>query len=315
MRRTFLYGTILFVLILLFSLGFIAFKTFSKETLSAFMSLKRRYILASVFVIFLYHTFDNLRLFVLSKALGVKYSFKYGYMVSFINTFAATVTPAHVGGEMSSVYMLVRKGAGLHKVMSIVTMKTITGASFFLLMLPVTGYYLYKHPEAAVNMLKLLLIVIGISAFVFLMGRLFVNKKGNEHLKDKLKKSLKQYVIYMKIFGYKRKKVVFLAVLFSIALYLCFLLVAPTLILAFGKDIDIVHSLFAQLGLLYAIFISPSPGGSGVGELGGLVVFANFLNPYEIGLFVLLWRFISQYISAMLGGVLFLICLWIDLRR
>jgi uncharacterized protein (TIRG00374 family) len=119
----------------------------------------------------------------------------------------------------------------------------------------------------------------------------------------------------MKLFSYKRKRYVLLATLFSVLLYICFLLIAPTLILAFDKEVDILHSLFTQLGLLYAIFISPSPGGSGVGELGGLVVFANFLHPYEIGLFVLLWRFISQYMSAMLGGVLFLICLWIDLKR
>ncbi len=315
MRRTFLYGTILFVIILLVSLGFIVLKTFSKETISSLLGLKRRYILLSLLVIFLYHTFDNLRLFVLSKALGVKYSLRYGYIVSFINTFAATVTPAHVGGEMSSVYMLLRKGAGLHRVMSIVTMKTITGASFFIFMLPVMGYYMYKHPEAALNMLKLVGIVIGISTFIYLAGRLFFNRKGNEHLRDRIRKSVKQYILYMKLFGYKRKKYVLMATLFSILLYICFLLIAPTLILAFDKDIDVIHSVFTQLGLLYAIFMSPSPGGSGVGELGGLVVFANFLQPYEIGLFVLLWRFISQYMSAMLGGVFFLICLWIDLRK
>ncbi len=315
MRRTFLYGTLLFVLILLVSLGFIVFKTFSKETLSALAGLKRKYIFLSFLIIFLYHTFDNLRLFILSKALGVRYSLGYGYIISFTNTFAATVTPAHVGGEMSSVYMLLRKGAGLHRVMSIVTMKTITGASFFIFMLPVMAYYLYKHPEALSNTLRLLGILLAVSAFVYIAGRLFFNRSENKHHKEKLKKSLRRYLTYMKLFGYKRKKEVVLATLSSITLYICFLLIAPTLIMAFGKDIDLVEGVFTQLGLLYAIFMSPSPGGSGVGELGGLVIFANFLQPYEIGLFVLLWRFISQYMSALLGGVFFLICLWIDLRR
>lgn len=315
MRRTFLYGTLLFVLILLVSLGFIVFKTFSKETLSALAGLKRKYIFLSFLIIFLYHTFDNLRLFILSKALGVRYSLGYGYIISFTNTFAATVTPAHVGGEMSSVYMLLRKGAGLHRVMSIVTMKTITGASFFIFMLPVMAYYLYKHPEALGNTLRLLGILLAVSAFVYIAGRLFFNRSENKHHKEKLKKSLRRYLTYMKLFGYKRKKEVVLATLSSITLYICFLLIAPTLIMAFGKDIDLVEGVFTQLGLLYAIFMSPSPGGSGVGELGGLVIFANFLQPYEIGLFVLLWRFISQYMSALLGGVFFLICLWIDLRR
>jgi uncharacterized protein (TIRG00374 family) len=57
--------------------------------------------------------------------------------------------------------------------------------------------------------------------------------------------------------------------------------------------------------LVYAIFTSPSPGGSGVGELGAAALFADLIPDKVIGLFVILWRFFSQYFSAIVGGILF----------
>jgi uncharacterized protein (TIRG00374 family) len=60
-----------------------------------------------------------------------------------------------------------------------------------------------------------------------------------------------------------------------------------------------------ELPLVYAIFTSPSPGGSGVGELGAAAIFQDLIAPSVIGLFVILWRFFSQYFSAILGGLIF----------
>jgi len=103
------------------------------------------------------------------------------------------------------------------------------------------------------------------------------------------KNSLKKYLYYLKIFGYKRRGY-FVA---SVILYVCFLLIAPALAKAFGKEESFGELFLAQISLLYAIFMSPTPGGSGVGELGGLAVFASFLEPFELGVFVILWRLIS----------------------
>jgi len=69
------------------------------------MGLKKRYLLLSALFLFLYHTFDNIRLFLLSRAVGLKYSFRYGYSMSLINTFGATVTPAHAGGYRGWSYL------------------------------------------------------------------------------------------------------------------------------------------------------------------------------------------------------------------
>ncbi len=315
MRKTFVYGTFMLVLILFLSFSYIFLKTFSKETLYALLNLKRRYLLMSLFLMFLYHTFDNLRLFILSRAVNLRYSFSYGYMMSFINTFGATVTPAHVGGELAAIYMLLRKGASIHKVMSVVTMKTISGMAFFLLGFPLLIWHLYKNPQQIIPILEIFAIVSALFGLFYLIGNFILRKHEDRAVVRRLKDSLRKYLYYLKIFGYKRRPYFIASVFSSIALYICFLLIAPALIHAFGKEESFTELFLTQISLLYAIFISPTPGGSGVGELGGLAVFSSFMEPFELGVFVILWRLISQYISAFIGGLLFALCLLKDMRQ
>ena len=313
MKRTFIYGTIILVLILLLSFSFVLLKTFTKETLSAVLSMKKRYLLLSAFFLFLYHTFDNIRLYLLSRAVGLKYSFKYGYSMSLINTFGATVTPAHAGGELAAIYMLLRKGASVHKVMSIVTMKTISGITFFIVALPFLIHQFVNNPQFIKPVLELLFTVFAGAGILYVAVNYLIKKNARKPSIRKLKDILRKYFYYLKIFGYKRKTYFLLASLSSILLYLSFLMIAPILILAFGNA-NIIEVLKAQLGLLYAIFVSPTPGGSGVGEIGGLMVFSGFLEAPQAGAFVIIWRLVSQYISALVGGVLFVLYLLKDLR-
>ncbi len=315
MRKTFVYGTFMLVLILLLSFAYIFFKTFTKETLQVLLSLKRRYLFLSLLFLFLYHTFDNLRLFILSRAVNLRYSILYGYMMSFVNTFGATVTPAHVGGELAAIYMLLRKGASVHKVMSIVTMKTISGMSFFLLGLPLLIWHLYRNPAEILPVLEIFSAVLVISALLYVVVHYVLRRNRDKPSVRKAKNSLRKYLYYLKIFGYKRKGYFAASVISSVVLYVCFLLIAPALAKAFGKEESFVELFLAQISLLYAIFMSPTPGGSGVGELGGLAVFASFLEPFELGVFVILWRLISQYLSALIGGIFFVLCLLKDMKQ
>ncbi|NPA32243.1 MAG: flippase-like domain-containing protein [Aquificae bacterium] len=309
MLKTFLRGILLLSFILFLSFLFILKKSWSPESLKALKSLNKLYVYVSFFFLFLVHTFDNLRLYIISRALGVRYSLLYGYVVSLINTFGATVTPAHVGGEGTAVYMLLRKGAPAHKVATIVTLKTITGMLFFLLALPLLLAHLLSNPAGKVRLLW------GLSFLLLLAGGLFFLWRGALRRRSPLKPFLLKYTAHLRFF-YRRKKLSFLlASACAVLLYVSFLLIGVSLLYAFNKSVPPEEVLKKQIALLYAIFVSPTPGGSGVGELGGLLVFSEFLSPYELGVFVILWRFISQYLSALVGGIIFFVCIVLDIKR
>lgn len=317
MYRSILYGIFLTLLFVGGSLVYIVKKTFTKDFFNVLIHADKKYMLLSLLFMFLYHSFDNIRLFVLSRAMKLRYSFLYGYMVSFINTFGATITPAHMGGEFMSMYTLSRKGGKLHKVMSIVTMKTITGMTFFILALPYAFIYLYKNPSHGVRIIYILFFFLILGLILYSLFRLLFNRKSaqNQKFMQRLKYTFKRYLVVSKIFLRDKKGSILIASISSVLLYISFLASGAFLLKSFNPEPKLLNLMEHQLMLLYAIFISPTPGGSGVGEVGALYAFEPFLEVSLLGGFSLLWRFITQYLSAIIGGFLLAFLLIRDAKR
>ncbi|MCX7989973.1 MAG: flippase-like domain-containing protein [Aquificaceae bacterium] len=317
MHRSIFYGILLTLLFVLGSLIYILKKFFTKDFFLVLLQVDKKYLLLSLLSMFLYHTFDNLRLFILSRAMNLSYPFLYGYVVSFINTFGATITPAHMGGEFMSVYTLSRKGGKLHKVMSIVTMKTLTGTAFFLLALPYALYHLYRNPTQSLRILFILAFFFLLFFLLYILLRFISKRKVEEgsSLKHRIKYTFKRYLVVSRIFLRDKKGSILFACVSSVLLYLSFLASGAFLVKSFNPEPTMLVLMEHQLMLLYAIFISPTPGGSGVGEVGALYAFDTFLEFSLLGGFSLLWRFITQYASALLGGLFLTLLLIKDSRR
>lgn len=317
MTRYILLGLLLFTILLTISFGYIGIKYFPKDLPSILVSLNRGSLLLALLFLLFYHIFDTLRVLIIARAVGIKYPFWYGYLVSLINTFGATVTPAHIGGEVLPLYTLSRKGGHFYQILTLVTMKSISGMTFYFLMFPLTLKSLIENPKEAK---ELLIIVFSLSA-LFLIGYFLYKKFFKKEtplqgdLFTKFKRTFFRYIITSKIFLKTKKSYFFLSIILSILLYFSFLSIGIFLLKAFNPSVNPKEVFLKQLPLLYAIFISPTPGGSGVGELGALPIFENYLPIELLGPFIILWRILSQYLSAFLGGILFLMFLFIDIKK
>ncbi|MFN4319506.1 MAG: flippase-like domain-containing protein [Aquificaceae bacterium] len=317
MLKSIVYGTIFTLLLVLASLIYILKKSVSKDILLVILHIDKRYLFLSLIAMFLYHTFDNLRLFVLSRAMNMNYSFLYGYTISLINTFGATITPAHMGGEFMSLYTLSRKGGRLHKVMSIVTMKTLTGLAFFILASPYLLFYLYNNPKTSLKILTILFLSFLVFFALYLTFKTLSKRKSVEDSKitQKVRYTLKRYVVVSRMFLKSKKFSLLVASLSSIFLYVSFLASGALLVKGLNTQASFFEVMEHQLMLLYAVFLSPTPGGSGVGEVGAFYTFDMFLDVSLLGGFSILWRFITQYLSALIGGLLLLFILFKDSKR
>lgn len=317
MVRFILIGLSFFTLILGLSFSYLVIKYFPKEIPSLLLALERKNLLLSLLFLFLYHTFDTLRVIIIARAVRIKYPLWYGYIVSLINTFGATITPAHIGGEILPLYTLSRKGGHFYQILTLVTMKSISGLIFYLVMFPLTLKILIENPKEA----RELLIIVATLSLLFLCFYLFYKiflKKESLWKKDlfyKFKKLIFRYIITSKLFLKTRKGYFLLACLLSLFLYLSFLFIGIFLLKSFNPSVDPLNLFNKQLPLLYAIFISPTPGGSGVGELGAIPIFSDYLPKELLGPFVILWRILSQYLSALIGGIIFLLLLLKDLKK
>ncbi|NPB05399.1 MAG: flippase-like domain-containing protein [Aquificae bacterium] len=301
-------ATLLFVIVSFF---FLVAKFAPQTDWSWTGRLDAKYLLLALFLLFLYHSFDMLRLKTIAGGYNIRYSYAYAYAMSFIATFGATITPAHLGGELILYYLLSRLGVSRRKIWGTILFKTVSGFSFFLVALPVLVLYTFSDEEILKKVFILFIIFALFSLVSVPVFRWFKNFEGN----GRLKKTVKVYC-YTLLHFWRKKRTLFLkACLYSILLYLVFLSFAPVLLKAFGVEFDWLEVYLLQLPLMYAIFTSPSPGGSGVGELGSAAIFEGVVPASVLGPFVILWRFLSQYLSAFVGGILFAAIVYGDWRR
>jgi len=269
-----------------------------------------KYLLFTFIIFFLYHFLDAIRLKTIAEAYKIKYSYLYAFITSLIATFGATVTPAHIGGELIIFFMLKRLGIKNHKIMATIMFKTVSGFSFFIVALPIILIYSISNTLFLRKILVLSLIFI---IFLILsLPILFFFKKWK---KAGFSRSLKLYCYSLLYFWRYKKKAFLKACFYSILLYFTFLNYAPALLKAFNIDFNLWKIYILQLPLIYAIFSSPTPGGSGVGELGGIAIFNGIIPTSILGLFIILWRFFSQYLGALLGGILFTLIIFLDMKK
>ncbi|MFN3265116.1 MAG: flippase-like domain-containing protein, partial [Aquificaceae bacterium] len=177
--------------------------------------------------------------------------------------------------------------------------------------------HLYRNPSHGVRIIYILLFFFLLGLLIYALFRLFSNRRTaeNQRFVQKFKYTLKRYVVVSRIFLRDKKGSILVACVSSVLLYLSFLASGAFLLKSLNPAPYLITLMEHQLMLLYAIFLSPTPGGSGVGEVGALYAFEPFLELSLLGGFSLLWRFITQYLSAIIGGILLALLLLKDARR
>ncbi len=302
------WGSLITSGFVIISFAILIFKFSSTTDWSLLKTIDFKYIFVAFLLLFLYHSFDMLRLKTIAKGYNIDYPYTYAYQMSLIATFGATITPAHIGGELILFYLLRRLGVKTRKIWGTILFKTVSGFSFFLVAFPIFLLYTFSNEEILKKVFILIVIFILFSLVSLPIFKWF---KGFER-NGRFSKKIKLYC-YTILHFWRHKKFLFLkACLYSVLLYLVFLSFAPVLMKSFHVEFNWLEIYLIQLPLVYAIFTSPSPGGSGVGELGSAAIFEGLVPPSALGLFVILWRFLSQYLSAFLGGVIFSLIVYRD---
>ena len=308
------WGSILTFIFVLGSFLVLVFKFGESTQWNYIFRLNFPYLILAIFLLFLYHTFDVLRLKTIAEGFKIKYPISYAYKMSFIMTFASTVTPAHLGGELAVFYLIGRLGFRKTRIFGTVLFKTLSGMSFFVISTPILVFYAISKPFILKKIMVLLLIFIFFSIISIPFIK-WLKKMEPSERQRKLKKRIKFYCLSLIYFWRYKKKEFIMASIYSILLYLTFLNFAPLLLYGFNVKVNLLDIYMLELPLIFAIFSSPSPGGSGVGELGGIAIFEQLIPVSLIGLFVILWRLISQYLSAFIGGILLSQLLYEDIKK
>jgi len=326
MRGTsFKRGILIFLLITLVAAFLVLFFTFSKETLGALMRMRRASLMIAFLCIFASWTFEFLRFRELLRSAGWDINFREGLALVWVNYFGCAVTPLQSGGGPFQIYVLYRKGVPIGVGFAVTLIRTL----ITLIILSFAGpIIVFTHPELMENallrgmMIYVTTFLVGVSILIFISLKridlirkivawvvLFLHRlglfkrRGPLYVLRRINKEIDLYNDNFRVLVGRERKRLALAILYSFFQILAHFFALPSIMWGLRLSFNLGMVLMIQAVFLFILYFVPTPGGSGVAEGGAAILFTYIMPAHITGVAAVLWRFFTDYIPIVLGGI------------
>lgn len=325
--------TLISLLLSLIVIVLILFFTFNAQTLYylTHTSIRYEYFVIAVLLNVFSWILWGFRLQVLSNAIDKELHIGLGESTRIViaNLFLALITPALIGGEPLRIYLLKKDGMKLGGATAAILGERLIDALWVLITVPF-AFFIFK--DRLGNSTLTIALTIGIIIFlgfllIFLYALknpdkiksflIFLNNKMNRLFKRKEEEESNNFVNFVErevdnfhtsmMFFAREGKKTFLFVSFLTLAYwaVCFM-IASMLLLGLGLPPFFIESYAAQMLLLIIVSIPTTPGSSGVAELSMSGLYGVILGSsygYLLGVFVILFRFITYHMNLIAGAI------------
>jgi len=276
---------------------------------------------------------EGTRVKLIAGTLGEKISFTDILRINLVGLFTGNITPFTSGSVPAQVYLFHRKGISVGKATAIVTSRMVFTSLIFITGGPALLYlFRYKlleelgieHLSGAINFFLLLLLILSFF-LVLLLCR--------PHIGELLVKKFFRLTLVQKVFGprtgnycqrviaelkefhtclttvFRRRPLPLVGViLLTIFYWLIIFCIAPAVLMGFGVSVGnrIFRLILLQFIILFLVSFIPIPGGSGLAEMGLYSIFSIYLPKHLLAVSVVIWRFLSYYLTTLVGGFIFI---------
>ena len=287
------------------------------------------FFVAAVLLNVLYWFIWGARLKVLATAIDPKVhvSLWEATKIVIANQFLAGITPSVAGGEPVRIYLLNKDGLSTGGATAAVLGERLIDAIFILVLVPF-GFFIFKDRIDV----KLISYGLSIGVIVFVTGLVLfalalkypkktksllitISSKLSRFSKngrsmavvDRIGHEVDNFHNSMVFFLTGGKKAFLGAGGLTILMWSTGFMIPSMLLLALGLDPFFIESYAAQALLLIIVMLPTTPGSSGVTELGMAALYGVLLgvsHQYLLGVFVLLFRFITYHMNMICGAIL-----------
>lgn len=323
-RKKNLFGIISFFISIAILAYFIFITNGIQELKDSIKDINMFWIMVAVMCMIMYWLLESLTLFVITKRLNSKYTFKKAIDASTIGLYYSALTPFASGGQPLQLYTMVKsgvKGANAGAVLVIKSvvfqiMLTLYAIIFIIRYFSFFDSRIKYFAQASIIGILVNLIIIIVVLTIMLkkdftknIVRFFINLlskmkivKNSEELILKANIQIDSFSDSGRKYKYEKKTIIlsFIITFFQFTFYY---LITYFIILAFGiNNHSFVIFLAAQSIVTMISSFTPLPGGSGAAEAIFYILFKELSLP-SIGLILVIWRFITYYILIIFGGV------------
>ncbi len=295
--------------------------TASRETVEALGKINPFYLIIALAFWAIYLLFDAFRISLLTHGVtGEWRSIKTGFEVLLTGTFLAAVTPFQTGGLPVQLYILKREGIPWGKGTLIILLRGVFFAIMMITLLPILLPILAR--ESSVTSIRILsrysmviyIVMIAIFAFILIKPELIKRFIYRITLRrgKRTKTTRWTYKVFKEIeemkdgfwrFSVEKKWHSIASFFLTFITYAPYYFIAPFLLRGLGLNISFPKAAFLQLVVTLFTFFSPTPGATGVSEGGFAILFSPIVAKHLLGVFTILWRFFTFYLTAIIGGV------------
>lgn len=320
----------LFAISLLFSLSVIAIvfvTTFTQETIDYILSFNVYFLALAIGFRILALVLWAVRIQLLSRSLGYRVPLLYAVNMVLAGLLAGTITPGQSGGEPVRVHELYRSGVKIGDASAVVIMERVLDGIVLTLM----GVVIILLNQSIWSTFSLTMKLLILVAWIFLISFLLI-----PFLAIKYPNQIKSLIIRLITWGTKKLSRTrfssshlhtgadieidnffgsinrftdharwglaaggFATGLFWITEFM----VASVILMGLGLDPNILQSFFFQIIIAIVMMIPLTPGSSGITEISTSSLYALIVPSGMLGLFVLLWRFVTFYLNIILGSL------------
>ncbi len=315
-------GVVIFLLVFLLTLD--------KNTMKSFQYMDIEYIFLAVGIIFLAFLVEGLRIQVVASAIDEKIGFWESVKIFYISFFLGGITPYFSGAVPGQIALFTKNGISIGKATMIATVRPIIKSIVFLIITPILFLYFRESLEEYELLSWFLLIAAILFSLFFIV--LFILVVKNPQMIQTIFKWLKEISFLKKYLnkpGVEQKvewimfqtmqfqgsfhlllghpTEMFLIFLYTAIYWFLYFLIAPLLLLAMGIQLDYALIMIIQVLIFFVLPFLPTPGGSGVAELGFASLFSFFVPENLLGIYVGGWRLFTFYINIIIGALLSLV--------
>lgn len=296
--------------------------TATKNTWHAFKEIDIVCVPVVFVLLSLYLVLESFRIRLIAKAISGKWiAFGRCSQVIFCGAFLSAVTPFQAGGAPLQAYILNKAGLKWGTSLLLLLFRGLFYLIGMLVFLPfIIPFFRTEYSGRSMQILS----KYSIFAYLFLFALLFLVLSMPKFFKKTIyfltfrkgKRTRATRIIFCilreirisrnELLDFiKNKKLYALAIIFTtIIVYIPNYTIAYAILKGLSINVPYLDTIFRQVFLLFAAFFFPTPGAEGIIEGGFAVLFYSSVPRYLIGMFAILWRFITYHLVVIIGGIL-----------
>jgi hypothetical protein len=327
-RRRIAKGVAVFLVLSAVGLTALFLYTKTPQTFSAVLSLRPLYLALTALLSLVDMWLGGVRNHVFISAIRPRMSFWTSFRANLSNVFMGAVTPSQTGGSPAQMFVYYRGGLSVGEGASIIVINYLSTLIFFLTaaLFAMTVIEARFAQPVILYMIRIAFVIFTSQLALFLLflwkphliERVLRRISGPLQRKlplvgrwlgrmvERLFTELDSFHDSCTLF-LRHKPAIFLASLgLTIALYVNKFTIAYLIMLGLGVRGSYADVLAIQALVLFILYFAPTPGGSGIAEIGNGALMAALIPSGLLPVFTALQRLFFLYVPAVTGSFIFL---------